>query len=65
MKKRVLAIQLREILSTMGPLPSTPQAMNKAMLQRKKRDVLAKYKNHPNAENAILLIDELLILEQQ
>jgi hypothetical protein len=65
MKKRVLAIQLREILSTMGPLPPIPQPMGKAMLERKKRDVLTKYKNHPNANNAVILIDELLLLEGQ
>lgn len=63
MQQRILVIQLKEILSTMGTLPHGAYLMSKPMLQRKKRDVLTKHKNHPNADNAIMLIEKLLLLE--
>jgi hypothetical protein len=47
----------------MGTLPHGAYLMSKPMLQRKKRDVLTKHKNHPNADNAIMLIEKLLLLE--
>jgi len=60
-QQRILLVQLNEILSTIGPVTLVHSAMHVRMLKRKKRDFLTKHKSHPNASDAIVLIDKLLL----
>jgi hypothetical protein len=60
MEQRVLLVQLNAILSTIEPVVPVHPAMQTRMLKRKKRDFLTKHKSHPNASDAIVLIDKLL-----
>jgi hypothetical protein len=60
-EQRTLLIQLNAILSTIEPVVPVHPAMQTRMLRRKKRDFLTKHKDHPNASDAIVLIEKLLL----